>query len=55
MLGSNSRGLLNPEHRENVKVGQCTLDDKTMKVSIARWTAVNALDSSPRESLGVYL
>jgi hypothetical protein len=28
MLGSFSRGLLDPEHGENVKVGQCTLNNK---------------------------
>jgi hypothetical protein len=36
MLGSNSQRLLDPEHGKNAKV------------SITRWTVINALDSSPR-------
>jgi hypothetical protein len=28
MLGSDSRGLLDPEHRENVKVGRRVPDDE---------------------------
>jgi hypothetical protein len=50
ILGSNSQGLLDPEHRENAKVGYHALENDGYEGNnSATSKVINALDFSPRE------
>jgi hypothetical protein len=50
VLGSNSQGLLGPEHKKNVKVGRCALESNGNEQHNGR--VINVSDLSLGESPG---